>query len=167
MLTLHETFDHWSVAVFTVTINFIYSHFWFCFKQDVFCTEMNLLASFLSPLHDNGSPFISEQYLFFLFNSNIPRQARRQHLKSISFNFKQFYLQGSQLQKSIQAYNLRPYMSHRPHMSRPCMSHYVTNTGCVPEKASHFWIRVTENILSLKIQIIHFWKNEICSYLAG
>ena len=37
----------------------------------------------------------------------------------------------------------------------------------VPENASHFWIRIIQDILSLEIQFIHFWKAEICSYLTG
>ena len=42
VLILHETYDHWSVAVLTVTEHFIYSHFWFFFKLVAFCTEFNL-----------------------------------------------------------------------------------------------------------------------------
>ena len=44
MLILHETFDHWSIAVLTVTEQFIYSNFWFFFKLVDFCTEFNLFT---------------------------------------------------------------------------------------------------------------------------
>ena len=44
MLILHETYDHWSVAVLTVTEHFIYSHFWFFVKLVAFCTEFNLFT---------------------------------------------------------------------------------------------------------------------------
>ena len=33
VLILHETYDHWSVAVLTVTVHIIYSHFWFLFSN--------------------------------------------------------------------------------------------------------------------------------------
>ena len=43
MLTLHETYAHWSVAVLRVPEhNFIHSDFWFFFKLVAFCTELNL-----------------------------------------------------------------------------------------------------------------------------
>ena len=42
--TLHKTYDHCYVAVSTVTTNLVDSHFCFCFKQDAFCTESNLLS---------------------------------------------------------------------------------------------------------------------------
>ena len=36
VLILHKTYDHWSVALFTVTEDFIYSHFWFFFQIGCF-----------------------------------------------------------------------------------------------------------------------------------
>ena len=36
VLTFHETYDHWSVAVLTVTIHFIYPHLWFFLKIGCF-----------------------------------------------------------------------------------------------------------------------------------
>ena len=47
VLILHQTFDHWSAAVLTVTEHFIYSHFSFFFKLVAFCTEFNLFTPFL------------------------------------------------------------------------------------------------------------------------
>ena len=48
MLILHETSAHWSIAVLTVMVHFIYFHFRFYFFQLVaFCTEYNLLTHFL------------------------------------------------------------------------------------------------------------------------
>ena len=44
VLILHKTYDHWSLAVLTVTEHFIYSHFWFSFKLVAFCTEFNLFT---------------------------------------------------------------------------------------------------------------------------
>ena len=46
MLILHETYDHWSVAVLTVTVHFSFVptfHFFF-FKYVAFCTGFNLLT---------------------------------------------------------------------------------------------------------------------------
>ena len=43
----HETYDHWSVAVLTVTVHFIHFHFGFLFKLVAFCTEFNLLTPFV------------------------------------------------------------------------------------------------------------------------
>ena len=57
MLILHETYDHWSVAVLTVTVHFIYSHFWFFFQ---ICCFLHWIQSVYSicfvSLYDNGSP---------------------------------------------------------------------------------------------------------------
>ena len=57
MLILHETYDHWSVAVLTVTVHFIYSHFWFLFQ---ICSFLHWIQSVYSicfvSLYDNGSP---------------------------------------------------------------------------------------------------------------
>ena len=40
-----ETYDHWSVAVLTVTVHSsFFSHFWFFFKYVAFCTGFNLLT---------------------------------------------------------------------------------------------------------------------------
>ena len=44
VLILHKSFDHWSVAVLTVTEHFFYSYFWFFFKLVAFCTEFNLFT---------------------------------------------------------------------------------------------------------------------------
>ena len=44
VLIFHKTYDHWSVAVLTVTEHFIYSHSWFFFKLVAFCTEFNLFT---------------------------------------------------------------------------------------------------------------------------
>ena len=57
MLILHETYDHWSVAVLTVTVHFIYSHFWFFFQIGCFLHWIQSVYSicFVS-LIDNGSP---------------------------------------------------------------------------------------------------------------
>ena len=55
MLTFHETYDHWSVAVFTVTVHFISTFFQIgCFR-----TEFNLLNLFLIAVYDNGSTIVS------------------------------------------------------------------------------------------------------------
>ena len=58
MLTLHETYDRWSVAALTVTVHFVYAHFWFLFFQ-VGCF-LHWIKS-VDPicfvrLYDNGSP---------------------------------------------------------------------------------------------------------------
>ena len=56
MLILHETYDHWSVAVLTVTEHFVYSHFYFfqigCFLHWIRSVYPHLFCS----LYDNGSP---------------------------------------------------------------------------------------------------------------
>ena len=56
MLILHETYDHWSVAVLTVTVHFIYSHFWFFYQ---ICCFLHWIQSVYSicfvSLYDNGS----------------------------------------------------------------------------------------------------------------
>ena len=57
MLILHETFDHWSVAVLTVTEHFIYSHFWFFFQVGCFLHWIQSVYPHLfCSLYDNGSP---------------------------------------------------------------------------------------------------------------
>ena len=57
MLILHETFDHWSVAVFKVTVHFVYSLVWFFFQ---ICSFLHWIQSVYSicfvSLYDNGSP---------------------------------------------------------------------------------------------------------------
>ena len=57
MLILHETYDHWSVAVLTVTVHFIYLHFWFFFSN-LLLSALNTicLLHLFSSLYDNGSP---------------------------------------------------------------------------------------------------------------
>ena len=47
VLILQESYDHWSVAVLTVTEHFIYCHFWFFFKLVAFCTESICLTPFV------------------------------------------------------------------------------------------------------------------------
>ena len=56
MLILHETYDHWSVAVLTVTVYFIYSHFSFFFPNWLLSAWIQSVYSicFVS-LYDNGS----------------------------------------------------------------------------------------------------------------
>ena len=44
VLILHKTYDHWSLAVWTVIEHFIYSHFWLFLKLVAFCTEFNLFT---------------------------------------------------------------------------------------------------------------------------
>ena len=45
MLILHETYDHWSVAVLTVTVHSSFvPTFDFFFKYVAFCTGFNLLT---------------------------------------------------------------------------------------------------------------------------
>ena len=59
MLILHETYDHWSVAVLTVTVHFIYSHFWFIFFLQIGCFLhwiQSVYSIFFVSLYDNGSP---------------------------------------------------------------------------------------------------------------
>ena len=46
-MSLHETYDHWSVSASTVTVRFIYSHFWFFFKLVAFCIALNMLTPIL------------------------------------------------------------------------------------------------------------------------
>ena len=60
MLILHETYDHWSVAVLTVTEHFIYSHFWFFFQIGCFLHWIQSVYPHLfSSVYDNGSPLYS------------------------------------------------------------------------------------------------------------
>ena len=50
MLILHETYDHWSEAVLTVTVHYSFFHFSFFSKYVAFCTGFNLLTPiFLLP----------------------------------------------------------------------------------------------------------------------
>ena len=57
MLISHETYDHWSVAVLTVTECFIYSHFWFFFQIGYFLHWIQSVCPHLfCSLYDNGSP---------------------------------------------------------------------------------------------------------------
>ena len=59
VMILHKTYDHWSVAVLTVTVHFIYFHFWFFFKLVAFCTEFNLFTPFvLFPFMIMDLPYI-------------------------------------------------------------------------------------------------------------
>ena len=45
MLILHETYDHWSVAVLTVTVHSsFFPTFYFFLKCVAFCTGFNLLT---------------------------------------------------------------------------------------------------------------------------
>ena len=56
VLILHKSYDHWSVAVLTVTEHFIYSHFWFfqigCFLHWNQSVYPHLFCSH----YDNGFP---------------------------------------------------------------------------------------------------------------
>ena len=57
VLILHKTYDHWSVALLTVTEHFIYSHFWFFFQIGCFLHWIqSVYPHLLCSLHDNGSP---------------------------------------------------------------------------------------------------------------
>ena len=57
MLILHETYDHWSVDVLTVTEHFIYSHFWFFFSNLLLSALNSIcLPTFVLFFYDNGSP---------------------------------------------------------------------------------------------------------------
>ena len=57
MLTLHKASNHWCVTFLTVAINLSFSHFLFCFRQDAFNTEFNLLSQFFSiSIFDNDLP---------------------------------------------------------------------------------------------------------------
>ena len=47
MLILHETYDHWSVAVLTVLYILFIPTFDFFFKLVAFCTEFNLFTPFV------------------------------------------------------------------------------------------------------------------------
>ena len=62
-MILHETYDHWSVAVLTVTEHFIYSHFWFFFQIGCFLHWIqSVYPHLLCSLYDNGSPlFLGSQ----------------------------------------------------------------------------------------------------------
>ena len=44
--SLSKTFDHWSVAVYTVTIHLLSYHILFCCKHVSFCAAMVLLNSY-------------------------------------------------------------------------------------------------------------------------
>ena len=57
VLILHKTYDHWSVALLTVTEHFIYSHFWFFFQIGCFLHWIqSVYPHLLCSLYDNGSP---------------------------------------------------------------------------------------------------------------
>ena len=58
MLILHETYDHWSVAVLTVTVHYsFFPTFDFFLKYVAFCTGFNLLTPiFLLPYIIMGLP---------------------------------------------------------------------------------------------------------------
>ena len=57
MLIWYETYDHWSVAVLTVTEHFIYSHFWFFFPIGCFLHWIQSVYPHLfCSLYDNGAP---------------------------------------------------------------------------------------------------------------
>ena len=47
MLILHETYDHWSVAVLTVTVHSSFLPTFDFFKYVAFCTGFNLLTTIL------------------------------------------------------------------------------------------------------------------------
>ena len=56
MLILHETYDHWSVAVLTVIEHFIYSHFWFFQNGCLLHWIQSVYPHLFCSLYDNGSP---------------------------------------------------------------------------------------------------------------
>ena len=57
MLILHEIYDHWSVAVLTVTEHFIYSHFWVFFQIGSFLHSIQSgYPHLFCSLYDDGSP---------------------------------------------------------------------------------------------------------------
>ena len=56
VLILHKTYDHWSVAVWTVIEHFIYSHFWFFFQIGCILHWIKTVyPHLLCSLYDNGS----------------------------------------------------------------------------------------------------------------
>ena len=56
---MHETYDHWYVAVLTVTVHSsFFPTFDFFFEYVAFCTGFNLLTpQFYVALYYNGSPY--------------------------------------------------------------------------------------------------------------
>ena len=56
MLILHETYDHWSVAVSTVTEHFIYSHLRFFSNWLLSALNQSVYPHLFCSLYDNGSP---------------------------------------------------------------------------------------------------------------
>ena len=64
VLIWHETYDHWSVALLTVTVYFIYSHFWFCFQISFFMHWIQSVnpISFIT-LYYNGSPYFCDSWV--------------------------------------------------------------------------------------------------------
>ena len=102
MLILHETYDHWSVAVLTVNEHFIYSHFWFFFQIGCFLHWIQSVYPHLfCSLYDNGSPLylrfsdvpsaghskVLEYFLLIFEWTNRELSSLKSHLKLITAVF--------------------------------------------------------------------------------
>ena len=76
MLILHETYDHWSVAVLTVTVHSsFFPTFDFFFKYVAFCTGFNLLTPiFMLPYIIMDLPiFVIAEWATLLVDIRCPR----------------------------------------------------------------------------------------------
>ena len=76
MLILHETYDHWSVAVLTVTVHSsFFPIFDFFLKYVAFCTEFNLLTPiFMLPYIMMDLPiFVIAEWATLLVDIRCPR----------------------------------------------------------------------------------------------
>ena len=76
MLILHETYDHWSVAVLTVTVHSSFvPTFDFSFKYVAFCTGFNLLTLiFMLPYIIMDLPiFVIAEWATLLVDIRCPR----------------------------------------------------------------------------------------------
>ena len=76
MLILHETYDHWSVAVLTVTVHSSFFPTFDFFKKNVaFCTGFNLLTPiFLLPYIIMDLPiFVIGEWATLLVDIRCPR----------------------------------------------------------------------------------------------
>ena len=75
MLILHETYDHWSVAVLTVTVHSFFPTFDFLKKYVAFCTGFNLLTPiFMLPyIIMDLSIFVIAEWATLLVDIRCPR----------------------------------------------------------------------------------------------
>ena len=76
MLILHGTYDHWSVAVLTVTVHSSFVPTFHFFKKDVaFCTGFNLLTLiFMLPYIIMDVPiFVIAEWATLLVDIHCPR----------------------------------------------------------------------------------------------